>query len=142
MIFADDSYAELNTILEQGNLKLAFQPIVAVRHGNILGYEALVRGPSSSPLHAPANLFDAAVRYERLVSLETLCNELAVRQFVALRLPGGLFLNVTCASLPQLEIRKDTLLNAARQIGFEPERLTLELGGQLFMDQLEAIKQA
>lgn len=49
------------------------QPVVSLGTGEVLGYEALARGPSGSPVHEPGVLFPAAERAGCAGELERLC---------------------------------------------------------------------
>ena len=46
---------ELMDILDSGKIRTEFQPIISLKDGSILGYEALSRGPEHSPLEKPKN---------------------------------------------------------------------------------------
>lgn len=59
-----------------------FQPIVSLTDATILGYEALSRGPSGSPLEQPDRLFAAAAACDLLWELDLLC------RFRALEMAG------------------------------------------------------
>ena len=50
----------LSDIISHQNLSVVFQPILDNNEANILGYEALIRGPINSPLHSPIALFEEA----------------------------------------------------------------------------------
>ena len=63
-----DLIDQLQEILAKRRLTPLFQPVVDLRERCIVGYEALIRGPSDSPLHAPLNLFDAANRAGKLAA--------------------------------------------------------------------------
>ncbi|MGH8466744.1 MAG: diguanylate phosphodiesterase, partial [Pseudomonas sp.] len=65
-----EQLSALSTILAQGGLHSLFQPIVCLSERRVLGYEALSRGPSNSPLHSPINLFAVARQAGRLTELE------------------------------------------------------------------------
>ena len=41
-----------------------FQPIISLRDGSVLGYEALSRGPKQTKFECPKQLLDAAKEYE------------------------------------------------------------------------------
>ncbi len=51
---------ELENILNSKNITTVYQPIVSLLDGEIIGYEALSRGPIDSPLQNPDKLFNAA----------------------------------------------------------------------------------
>ncbi|MGY2437348.1 hypothetical protein ACW4FQ_29850, partial [Escherichia coli] len=55
-----EQLSALGNILAHGDLSSLFQPIVSLSEQRILGYEALTRGPSNSPLHSPLTLFAVA----------------------------------------------------------------------------------
>lgn len=69
----DMLHARLKEVLASRCLTSWFQPIVDFKAGRILGYEAVIRGPSDGPLHAPAPLFETADRFGLLGELELLC---------------------------------------------------------------------
>lgn len=71
----------LGSILAQGSLHSLFQPIICLSERRILGYEALSRGPSNSPLHSPVALFSVASHAGRLSELDMACRESACRRF-------------------------------------------------------------
>lgn len=50
----------LADLLDRRALRSAFQPLVDLYSGEVVGYEALARGPRGSRLASPAALFDAA----------------------------------------------------------------------------------
>jgi EAL domain-containing protein (putative c-di-GMP-specific phosphodiesterase class I) len=49
-----EQLSALSSILAQSSLHSLFQPIICLSERRILGYEALSRGPSNSPLHSPS----------------------------------------------------------------------------------------
>jgi PAS domain S-box-containing protein len=59
-------------------LWVAWQPIVDLTTGNLIGHEALVRGPVDSPLAMPAELFAWADRGGHAQELELACRRLAL----------------------------------------------------------------
>lgn len=96
---------ELNRILENGALDPVFQPILRIDNGQIFGFEGLTRGPASSLLHLPVQLFAAGNRAGVLIELEMLCCRKVVRQFARLGTQGNLFLNVSPQTV--LWVRED-----------------------------------
>lgn len=82
-------------ILDRRALSSLFQPIMNLHHGDIIGYEGLIRGPVESELHMPQALFRAAECTDLLVRLEMLCIFTVMTQFIRLNLPGKLFVNIS-----------------------------------------------
>ena len=91
----DSASHELMELLREGRISTLFQPIVDPRSRGVCGFEALARGPSDSWLHSPQNLFEAARRSGVKVELDFLCMQNAFRRFVASRVAGQLFVNVS-----------------------------------------------
>ncbi|RMS65686.1 hypothetical protein ALP65_04434, partial [Pseudomonas aeruginosa] len=52
-----EQLSALDSILAHGDLHCLFQPILSLSERRLVGYEALTRGPSNSPLHSPLALF-------------------------------------------------------------------------------------
>lgn len=133
---------ELDMVLSLGRLTPLYQPVIACREASVFGYEALIRGPSDSPLHSPLNLFDAASRAGRLAELDLLCRQVAIRQFAQLALPGRLFLNVT----PQVVVEKDFPTGATlaflAEAGLAPERVVIELTEQFPIHDYDVMRAA
>lgn len=91
--FYEDS-TELLQILDTGNITTVFQPIISLKDGHIIGYEALSRGPLDSQLHNPGLLFEAARIQNKTFQLELLCNIKALEKATDLLGDKLLFLNV------------------------------------------------
>lgn len=125
-----DLIAELTLILRQRSITTLFQPIFDVARQQIIGYEALSRGPKNSSLHAPAVLFQCAQQAQRLSELELLCRETAIATFAKLGLQGKLFLNVSPNTLLDPAHPKGQTLHLLRKYGLGPEQVVIELTEQ------------
>ncbi len=78
-----------------------YQPIVDLRTGDVLAYEALGRGPVGSALESPAALFAAARQQGSVVELDFACQAAAMRGALERGLPSSipLFVNAEPAGL-------------------------------------------
>lgn len=123
----EDHAALLDVILAQRKLTAVFQPIIQFSGGRIFGYEGLIRGPADTPLHAPIHLFRAAEELGRLAELERLCRHVVLESFVAQRLPGRLFLNISPECLLQRDFREGETLRLIRKLDLNPCRVIIEL---------------
>ncbi|HET6510380.1 MAG TPA: diguanylate cyclase [Baekduia sp.] len=92
---------ELARVLQDGAITAVFQPIVELAGGEVVGYEALARGPEGSALHRPDRLFAAAAAAGRTVEADWACRIAAVRAALDAGLGRGasLFLNSEPAAI-------------------------------------------
>ena len=138
----NEQLSTLSSILVRSDLHSLFQPIVSISERRILGYEALTRGPSNSPLHSPINLFAVARQAGRLSELELTCRESACRHFSRQKLPGKLFLNVSPESLLEPAHPPGRTLEMLRRYGIAPKNVVIELTEQMPTDDVELLYNA
>ncbi|MBS7663250.1 EAL and GGDEF domain-containing protein [Pseudomonas lalucatii] len=125
-----EQLSALGHILAHGDLHSLFQPIISLSERRILGYEALTRGPSNSPLHSPINLFAVARHAGRLSELELACRTSACKRFSEMKLDGKLFLNVSPDSLLESKHQPGRTLQLLQALGIPPSRVVIELTEQ------------
>jgi len=68
----------LKGIIDSSDIRSVFKPIVSLRDGSVLGYEALSRGPEGSDLESPEKMFEVAEQSKALWDLERLCRSKAL----------------------------------------------------------------
>lgn len=76
--YANIRTKEFESILDNKDITIYFQPIVSLPSNAIVGYEALSRGPADSPVHRADELFNSAAYFGLTESLELLCVERAL----------------------------------------------------------------
>jgi EAL domain-containing protein (putative c-di-GMP-specific phosphodiesterase class I) len=88
-------------IIARRDVRTVFQPLVHVASLEVVGFEALTRGPEGSPLESPVDLISAATRAGRLEELDWVCAATAARTALAARLHPSLtfFLNLEPSTL-------------------------------------------
>jgi EAL domain-containing protein (putative c-di-GMP-specific phosphodiesterase class I) len=88
-------------LLASTGLRMLFQPILELESGDVVGFEALARGPLGSDLERPGDLFAAAAREGILPELDRACRGIAVEEAVAADLDPSqlLFVNAEPAGL-------------------------------------------
>jgi EAL domain-containing protein (putative c-di-GMP-specific phosphodiesterase class I) len=98
---ADPTDREFSDLLDRRDVRVVFQPLVDLRSGEIVGLEALARGPRASAFESPLALFAAARRTGRIAELDWVCRAVAFRAFQEANLPPAmsLFVNVEPESL-------------------------------------------
>jgi EAL domain-containing protein (putative c-di-GMP-specific phosphodiesterase class I) len=101
---------DVRRIIDQREFWPVFQPIVDLRTGDTLGYEALSRFRDGRP---PDQVFDAAARFGLRSELEGTCAAAAFAASVTL--PEGAFLNVNFSPTALTEgWARDTIADARR----------------------------
>jgi len=119
--------ASFRKVLKEVALTPLYQPIVDVQSGAIIGYEGLIRGPSDSPLHVPATLFNVARLCGETAELERLCRKVHIEKFMQMGLPGKLFLNMSPDVLLMPAIESGASLLTPALAGMAPENIVIEL---------------
>jgi EAL domain-containing protein (putative c-di-GMP-specific phosphodiesterase class I) len=108
------------------------QPVVDLNSGEVLGYEALARGPRGSRFERPDQLFGAAREQGRLLDLEWACRIAALETTIAAGLspPLSLFVNVEVDALdaPLPEELAELMRTAPQQLNVVVELTERDLG--------------
>ncbi len=135
-------HKELISILDGEKLTPHFQPIVSLTQKKIIGYEALIRGPSDSPLHSAFNLFDTADRFNLSTKLEFLCRELSIQRYASLAMKEKLFINVSPSVLLQPDFENGITLKLLNKFGIDPCLIVIELTEHQPTDDYELMRDA
>lgn len=119
--------SELEKIIKTQSINTVFQPIVSLSTGDIIGYEALSRGPEDSPLYMPEKLFEAAEIYKRTWELELACRIKAIER--SKNMPNGklLFLNVDPKIIKDKNFKKGLTKEFLLENNISPETIIFEI---------------
>jgi EAL domain-containing protein (putative c-di-GMP-specific phosphodiesterase class I) len=138
---------ELQEIIREATVDTLFQPVIDLRSGGVLGYEALARGPKDSPLEMPRELFAASDRVGVAADLDRICREAALRAAADVVEMGKLFLNVLPQGLDELMLPGGRLPEMIRAVDLAPGDVVLEFSERLadgdsdsFVTGLEQLK--
>jgi EAL domain-containing protein (putative c-di-GMP-specific phosphodiesterase class I)/GGDEF domain-containing protein len=137
-----EQLSTLDNILAHGDITSLFQPILSLSERRILGYEALTRGPSNTPLHSPINLLATARHAGRLNELEMTCRENACRRYSQQQLQGKLFLNVSPETLLDATHKPGRTLELLQKYGIPAANVVIELTEQTPTDDFELLDAA
>lgn len=83
-------------VIRHGLVSAVLQPLVHLRTREVVGYEALARGPKNTVLHRPDQLFAAAQDAGLVAELDWLCRVRAFEAALAIDLHPSLTLFVNC----------------------------------------------
>jgi EAL domain-containing protein (putative c-di-GMP-specific phosphodiesterase class I) len=93
---APDVAGELERIVDGRGVRAVFQPLIDLDSGDVVGYEALARGPAGSLLESPGALFEAAYGSGRVAELDWTCRAAAFGAAAEAGLDPSLRLFVNC----------------------------------------------
>lgn len=136
----DAATLEIGELVRDARVATLFQPIVDPRTRGVCGFEALARGPSDSWLHAPQNLFEAARRCGMRLELDFLCIQNALQRFVAARVPGQLFVNVSPDSIYEETLFAQRFLSYVEAAGLAPNRCVIELTEESLLEDYSCLR--
>lgn len=109
---------QLKDIIKNEAITVLFQPILDMRSDEVMGHEALVRGPSNTPLEYPDALFQTARTAGLVLDLDLLCFKKIMAAAAELHKGVKLFINI----FPETLLEEKALRKALQ----EPRRLKLD----------------
>lgn len=137
-----DISQELKKILEHKDITTVVQPIVSLKDGDIIGYEALTRGPKDSPLFNPEKLFATAQALNKLWDLECLCRSKAIQRACHIDSDKLLFLNVDPMILKDEKFKKGFTKEFLHKHNMHPESIIFELTERTCIKDYKSFKAA
>jgi EAL domain-containing protein (putative c-di-GMP-specific phosphodiesterase class I) len=117
----------LQNVLLADEIRTVFQPVVELKTGRTLGYEALSRGPAGTVQQSPVNLFEAAELTKLTFELDRHCRRRAMRTARNLPTPYRLFINVYPNSVYDPDFQGASLIHLLEGLGLSPDRIVLEV---------------
>jgi len=118
---------QLLDVILSGDIRVRYEAIADIRTAEVLGYEALSRGPEGTEISNPRELFRRAEDVGLLYELDALCRKAALEG--AHRLPAGrtLFLNCLPTAIGDPKLRDDGLRKLLEDFNLQPSDLVLEI---------------
>jgi diguanylate cyclase (GGDEF)-like protein len=132
----------LQDVILGDGLTSVYQPIVDLGTGDIFAFEALSRGPRTTPLESPATLFAIADEVDLTVELDRACFRGALRNAMTLEPVHRLFVNLLPMSFYDsafIEVEVGNLLSAA---GLTPANIVFEITERLAIENFASFKRA
>ncbi len=120
--------ADLVSLLEADALAIVFQPIVSLRTGDVVGYEALTRAPTDGAFSDTGELFLAAERAQMLNELELETRRLTFKAASRQWAEGSrLFLNVSPPVFLQDGFADQLCRELERDSRLDPRQVVVEI---------------
>ena len=120
-------YEEFMRILKHGEINTLFQPIVSLTSGNILGYEALSRGPEGSRFHRPDHLFDYAHEIQEVWKLDFLCRQKAIENAKPFVGEKKLFINIDPLSMKDSSFQQGFTKEYLKSFQLDTDHIVMEI---------------
>ncbi len=130
----------LQRIISQNSIIILFQPIVYLETLEILGYEALSRGPEDSGFAGTELLFSFAETTNMLLDLERLCRRNALRTAQSLSLDRQLFLNSSAKALQDDNFTPEHLSDYVAELGLRSDAIVLEITERVAIQDWDSFK--
>jgi EAL domain-containing protein (putative c-di-GMP-specific phosphodiesterase class I) len=109
------------------DVAILYEPIVNLTTREVLGYEALVRGPWKSEFHSPDRLFQLAEETDLVFELDCLCRRTALRGARGLEAGRKLFLNCLPTAIHDPAFRGEVLQKTLQDLRLRPEDMVFEI---------------
>lgn len=119
--------AEFKDVLAQRRLYSVYQPIVCIRSADVLGWEALIRGPADSYFQNPDTIFAFAEARELLFPLEKYCCESALAHIGDLGPDQKIFINVHPRTMNDPSFSEVDIAKIIRDLRVAPQNIVIEI---------------
>lgn len=136
---------EIIAIIVNHRIKPVFQPIVSLRDGSILGYEALSRIEGTTSIQSIEDLFHLAAQNELLWKLEQECRKRALEKVFSNHskyYDKQLFLNVSPLVIHDTKFKTGFTKEYLNRYEIDPEQVVFELTEQDSAMDIEGFQNA
>jgi EAL domain-containing protein (putative c-di-GMP-specific phosphodiesterase class I)/GGDEF domain-containing protein len=124
---AEERKRRLQDIIDSGDVRTFVHPVVRLATMEVIGYEALSRGPLNSEFERPDKLFKIAYDTDLVLKLERLCRKRALE--TARRMQPGriMFINVEPEAVADPELRDVVFSSLVAESDLAPSSIVLEI---------------
>jgi EAL domain-containing protein (putative c-di-GMP-specific phosphodiesterase class I) len=117
----------LQDAIARRDISPVFQPVFDLQTGEMIGMEALSRGPRGSEFESGETLFSLAERTELLVPLERVCRQRSLEAAANSSPDRQVFINLSPAAASDPEFLGPLFLEQVAACGLAPHRIVLEI---------------
>lgn len=133
-------FAQFEKIMVEEKLTSVYQPILSLKNGQVLGWEALTRGPEHTYFHSPLVLFPYAQETGLLLNLEALTQKKAITLAEEILPHQKLFININSLSLGSIEANLSRFIKLLEKTHLNPKNIVFELTERTSIIDLQKFK--
>jgi len=135
-------WRELMSLVFTEQVTMHYQPIAELAALEVIGYEALVRGPDGSEFHSPTDLFYAAAQIDLQSELDSLCRRKALLEAKSLPADAKLFLNCLPTAMRDPSFGGDAVRRTLENCGLTPSDIVLEISERHAIENFSIFREA
>lgn len=132
----------LQELIVTEGIATIFQPIVSLKDRQVLGYEALSRGPAGSAYENPYFLFNIAREVNLTFELDRVCRYKALINSRNLKQDLYLFINCLPTTVHDPEFKGERLNTFLEGVRLSPMRIVLEISEHDAIENFEIFREA
>lgn len=117
----------VSEIIDSKSITVEFQPIYSLNTKKFIGLEALARGHYNGSVVSPYFLFEYAKKENRVLELDRICREKAMRAFSAESRAPTLFINFETSVLNGITSGTGEIQKTASENHISPQNIVIEL---------------
>jgi diguanylate cyclase (GGDEF)-like protein len=127
-------------IVQNRAVRPAYQPLVDLRTGEVVGFEGLVRLVEEAPFSDPASLFVVAEATGRTTELDHMCISAILAGASQLGPRQSIGLNLSPKTVEAPEFSPQPLVNMLAAVGLTPDRAILELTERQGVEEIDRLR--
>lgn len=132
----------LQKIIIEQEIYTVFQPIVDLKNLEIIGHEALSRGPRESEFNSPLLLFTFAAECGLSFELDRLCRKKAFEAVRHIKTDKKIFINTLTMTIHDPEFRGAYLQELLKDLRIKPENVIFEVSEKMAIDNYDIFRTA
>jgi EAL domain-containing protein (putative c-di-GMP-specific phosphodiesterase class I) len=133
---------KIQELIVKEEIKTIYQPVINIVTQEIIGYEALSRGPAGTEYENPFSLFNIAEEVGLLFELDRLCRRKAFVNAKGIKPGLKLFVNIFPATVHDPEFQGKYLRDFLKDMKISPRSVVLEVSEQQVIENYEIFREA
>ncbi len=133
---------KLQELILKEEVSTVFQPIVRIEDKQIIGFEALSRGPAGTDYENPYTLFELAKQSGLVFEIDRLCKKRALANAFRMHSNFKLFVNCLPVTIEDPEFQGDFLRGLLDASGLKPHNIVLEISEREAIENVRSLHDA